>query len=76
MFAKFVKPRFNISATEVKRLAEEFVRIEQENDDQISNGKKMDKDIIAIPRNQRTFQNTIRPLLAYDHNGQGASTLF
>lgn len=34
----------------------------------------MDKDIIAIPRSQRTFQNTIRPLLAYDHNGQGAST--
>lgn len=33
MFAKFVKPRFNISAAEVKRLAEEFVRIEQENDD-------------------------------------------
>ena len=25
MFAKFVKPRFNISASEVKRLAEEFV---------------------------------------------------
>lgn len=25
MFAKFVKPRFNISAAEVKRLAEEFV---------------------------------------------------
>ena len=25
MFAKFVKPRFNISASEIKRLAEEFV---------------------------------------------------
>ena len=33
----------------------------------------MDKEIIAIPRNQRTFQNTIRPLLAYDHNSQGTS---
>lgn len=34
--------------------------------------KKVDKEIVSIPRKERTFENTIKPLLACDHKSQTA----
>lgn len=36
--------------------------------------KRVDKEIVSIPRKERTFENTIKPLLACDHKGQAASS--
>ncbi|CBK23575.2 uncharacterized protein [Blastocystis hominis] len=63
MYAKFVKPRFNVTVEEIQRLAQQF----------IANGKSTDKAIVSIPREKRTFQNVIKPLLVYDHGSQGAN---
>lgn len=37
--------------------------------------KRVDKEIVSIPRKERTFENTIKPLLACDHKGQAASSI-
>ena len=34
--------------------------------------KKVDKEIVSIPRKERTFENTLKPLLACDHKSQTA----
>ena len=76
MFAKFVKPRFCINAAEVKKLAEDFV-IGYSFDSlmQIATTKLVDRGIVAVPREKRTFQNIIKPLMKLSHDGQKACIL-